>query len=106
MRLDPHHPPQGTVRDWLDIRAAGQSDAISHIFPGGGALTWRALRDEAARIAGHLAGLGLSRGDSVALMMPHGRNAVLGLFGALYGGFRATMINLVAGAEAVGYAPD
>ncbi|MFC3569030.1 AMP-binding protein [Paracoccus simplex] len=105
MRLDPHHPPQGTVRDWLDIRAAERGDATSHIFPAdGGRLTWRELRDEAARIAGHLAGLGLSRGDSVALMMPNGRNAVLGLFGTLYGGFRATMINLVAGAEAVGYA--
>ena len=105
MRLDPHHPPQGTVRDWLDIRAAERGDTTSHIFPGdGGALTWRELRDEAARIAGHLAGLGLSCGDSVALMMPNGRNAVLGLFGALYGGFRATLINLVAGAEAVGYA--
>ncbi|RDW13380.1 AMP-binding protein [Paracoccus thiocyanatus] len=104
MRLDPHHSPQGTVRDWLDIRATEQGDASSHIFPGGAALTWRELRDEAAGIAGHLAGLGLSRGDSVALMMPNGRNAVLGLFGALYGGFRATMINLVAGADAIGYA--
>ncbi|ARC37354.1 AMP-dependent synthetase [Paracoccus yeei] len=105
MRLDPHCPPQGTVRDWIDLRAAERGDAISHIFPGdGGTLTWRELRDEAARIGGHLAGLGLSRGDSVALMMPNGRNTVLGLFGALYGGFRATMINLVAGAEAVGYA--
>ncbi|WP_323718493.1 AMP-binding protein [Paracoccus aminovorans] len=105
MRLDPHHPPQGTVRDWLDIRAAERGDATSHIFPGdGGVLTWRELQGEAARIAGHLAGLGLSCGDSVALMMPNGRNAVLGLFGVLYGGFRATMINLVAGAEAVGYA--
>ncbi|KGJ08265.1 AMP-dependent synthetase [Paracoccus versutus] len=104
MRLDPLNPPQGTTRDWLDHRAADQGRTISHVFPeDGSVLTWRELRDEAARIAGHLAGLGLERGESVALMMPNGRNAVLGLYGALYGGFRATMINLIAGADAIGY---
>ncbi|WP_315918469.1 AMP-binding protein [Mesorhizobium sp. SP-1A] len=105
MTVDPHRPPQGTVRDWLDHRADCQGEAVSHLFPAGGAaLTWKELRDAAAGIARHLTGLGLSRGDSVALMMPNGRNAVLGLFGVLYGGFRTTMINLVAGADAIGYA--
>ncbi|GHG37482.1 AMP-binding protein [Paracoccus aerius] len=105
MKLDPHNPPQGTIREWLDYRADHQGGTISHLFPESGlTLTWRELRDEAACIATHLSGLGLIPGESVALMLPNGRNSVLGLFGVLYGGFRATMINLVAGADAIGYA--
>jgi acyl-CoA synthetase (AMP-forming)/AMP-acid ligase II len=105
MMVDPVIPPQGTIKDWLDARARTQRTAISHIFPEDGSeLSWADLCDQAREIAARLAGLGVARGDSVALMMPNGRNAVLGLFGTLYGGFRATMINLVAGPEAVGYA--
>lgn len=105
MKLERDHPPQGTVRDWLDFRATTQGDAISHIFPADGAvLSWAELRREAVAVAGHLAGLGLAGGDSVALMLPNGRTAVIALMGAMYGGFRATMINLVAGADAIGYA--
>lgn len=105
MRFDPDSPPEGTVRDWLDFRAEREGERISHVFPdGGGSLSWADLRDRAADIAGRLAAMGIAKGDSVALMMPNGRNAVLGLFGTLYGGFRATMINLVAGADAIGYA--
>lgn len=105
MKLDLSHPPEGTLRDWLDYRATAQGDDLSHIFPvDGSCLTWGELRAKAAQVAGHLAGLGVRQGDSVALMLPNGRNAVIALMGAMYGGFRATMINLVAGAEAIGYA--
>jgi len=105
MRFDPDRPPEGTIRDWLDSRAENQAQRICHVFPeDGGTLNWSELRNGAADIAGRLAAMGIPKGASVALMMPNGRNAVLGLFGALYGGFRATMINLVAGAEAIGYA--
>jgi acyl-CoA synthetase (AMP-forming)/AMP-acid ligase II len=48
--------------------------------------------------------LGLSKGDSVAVMLPNGKQAVSCLYGVLYGGFRAVIINLVAGTEAMGYA--
>ena len=37
-------------------------------------------------------------------MQPNGRDAIRCLYGALYGGFRATVINLVAGDEAISYA--
>ncbi len=105
MKFSAQTPPEGTVRDWLDHRAEASGDAISHLFADGTpALTWSALRREAADVAAHLAGLGIDKGDSVALMLPNGREGITGLFGALYGGFRATVINLVAGAEAIGYA--
>lgn len=98
-------PPAGSVRDWLDRRAAETPDAVSHIFADEGAsLTWAELRAIAADIAAHLAGLGAQKGESVALCLPNGRVGVTCLFGALYGGFRATPLNLAAGASAMGYA--
>lgn len=97
-------PPMGTVRSWLDLRADLDGDSVSHLFPSAAPLTWSALRDQAAEIAARLSGMGLSKGDSVALMLPNGPQGVLSLFGVLYGGFRAAVINLVAGTEAIGYA--
>ena len=100
------NPPSGSVRDWLDRRAAETPGAISHIFAdeGGTILTWGELRGIAADIAAHLAGLGIEKGESVALCLPNSRAGITCLFGALYGGFRATPLNLAAGASAMGYA--
>ncbi|MDB9856876.1 AMP-binding protein [Amylibacter sp.] len=98
-------PPQGSIRDWLDKRAG--SDAIAFLFPEGEeTLTWGDLQREATRIANHVTAQGIPKGDSVAVMHPNGRGGVLALFGLLYGGFRATMINLVAGQDAIAYALD
>jgi len=103
MRLDRTTPPAGTVRDWLNARAA--IDATAFVFPQTEPdLTWYDLRTEAHRIASGLTALGIAKGESVAILHPNGRDAVLALFGALYGGFRATMINLGAGNAAIAYA--
>lgn len=97
--------PQGTIRDWLNKRA--DSDDTAFLFPEGEAtLTWGELQTEAARIAAHVTAQGVAKGDSVAVMHPNGRGGVLALFGLFYGGFRATMINLVAGHDAIAYALD
>lgn len=96
-------PPQGTLRDWVDHRASTGGTAF--VFPEDDSrLDWDELRDTAARIAAALTAQGIARGESVAIMVPNGRAAVECLFGTLYGGFRATMINLVAGPEAIAYA--
>ncbi len=97
-------PPGGTVRDWLDQRARDQGNQPGYIFPDAATLTWAELRDQAADIAARLSGMGLHKGDCVAVMLPNSRQGILCLFGALYGGFRTALINLVAGAEAIGYA--
>lgn len=105
MRFDPATPPDGTVRDWLDHRAETTGATVSHLFPGTApSLTWAELRDQARDIAGRLTGLGIPKGASVAVMLPNSRAGILCLFGVLYGGFRTTVINLAAGAEAIGYA--
>lgn len=96
-------PPEGTVRDWLDLRA--DHGGTGFVFPDGAPdLSWGELRDAAHRIASMLTGLGVAKGESVAILYPNCREALEVLFGVLYGGFRATMINLVAGDSAVAYA--
>lgn len=98
-------PPKGTVRDWLDLRA--DQGGAGFVFPDGAPdLSWVELRDAARRIACMLTDLDLAKGESVAILYPNCREALTVVFGVLYGGFRATMINLVAGDSAVAYALD
>ena len=103
MIFEPDIPPNGTVRDWLDARAT--SDSTAFVFPEtGDTLSWRSLRDGARRIAEGMAGLGIEKGESVAIIQPNGQEGVIATYATLYGGFRATMINLAAGPAAIAYA--
>jgi len=103
MNLNPDIPPRGTIRDWLDHRAA--EGGVACVFPEGEEdLTWQALRRDAAAIASDLTAMGCRKGESVALIYPNGRDAVRAFYGVVYGGFRATMINLAAGQDAISYA--
>ena len=97
------HPPQGTVRDWLDARA--RHGGVAVVFPETGrTLLWAELRTVASRFAAALTARGANKGDSVVIVAPNGPEAVTALYGALVGGFRATMINLAAGRDAIAYA--
>ena len=103
MKLCTDHPPGGTVRDWLDARAKDGRTAI--VFPEtGDVLDWTTLRDTAARLARGMRAQGVTKGESVAIIHPNGRAGVEALYAALYGGYRATMINLAAGPDAIAYA--
>lgn len=105
MNFRPSTPPKGTVRDWLDARANGNDIAV--VFPETGeTLSWRNLRDEAREIAQRIAGRGVAKGESVAILHPNGREGLVATYATLYGGFRATMINLAAGPDAIAYALD
>lgn len=103
--INPHKSPDGTVRDWLDRRA--DQGGTAFVFPDtGDVLNWADLRETARRIARILTAQGVAKGDSVAIMHPNGLRGVEAIYGTLYGGFRATMINLVAGDAAIEYALD
>ena len=103
MKLDQHAPPQGTIRDWLDARADAGGTAF--VFPDcGGKMSWAELRENARGFASLLTSKGVSKGESVAIIAPNGPEAVTAFYGATYGGFRATMINLAAGRDAISYA--
>jgi acyl-CoA synthetase (AMP-forming)/AMP-acid ligase II len=105
MKLSRDTPPEGTLRDWVDARAEAGGPAMS--FPDEGtAIDWPELRARARSIAALLTAKGVAHGESVAILQRNGQAAIEAIYGALYGGFRATMINLVAGTEAIGYALD
>lgn len=103
MKIDRHTPPQGTVRDWLDHRSHSIGLACCFLEDGT-TMTWNELQSETKRVAELLTNHGLAKGESVAVLHPNGREGLLALYGALYGGFRATMINLAAGRDAIAYA--
>ncbi len=103
MRVRHDTPPQGTVRDWLDHRAA-QGGTAFVFTEDWSTLSWNALQSEAARIASALTAAGYAKGESIAVMHPNGRAGVIALYAALYGGFRTTIINLAAGQDAIAYA--
>ena len=105
MKFDATTPPTGSVRNWLDARA--DHGGIGFVFPETGEeLSWPDLRDHAAQTAADLTAQGIAKGESVVVMHPNGYDGVKALFAALYGGFRATMLNLAAGPDALGYAMD
>ncbi len=105
MRLDRTTPPEGTLRDWLDQRA--EAGGVAVVFPETHTeLSWQALRDGARAFAGALTARGVANGESVAIIAPNSREALCAFYGATYGGFRAVMINLAAGRDAIAYALD
>ncbi len=103
MKLSRDAPPEGTVRDWLAARS--EAGGTAFVFPETGEqLTWVALEAAARRFAAGLTARGAAPGESVAIMAPNSRDGVVALYGSLIGGFRATMINLAAGRDAISYA--
>ncbi|KNG92901.1 AMP-binding protein [Pseudaestuariivita atlantica] len=98
-------PPGGTVRDWLARRA--NAGGIAFVFPETDtSMDWATLQDHALAFARLLTSKGVAKGDSVAIVSPNSREGLVALYGALAGGFRATMINLAAGRDAIAYALD
>jgi acyl-CoA synthetase (AMP-forming)/AMP-acid ligase II len=107
MKFARNIPPKGTVRDWLNSRAAQSGDTLAYVFTDGSAsLTWGDLASNANRLACALTAQGCAKGDSIAIMMPNSRDSVIAFFAVTYGGFRAAVINLAAGDEAIEYALD
>jgi fatty-acyl-CoA synthase len=82
------------------IALAGDRPAL---VQGGRTLTYRALGDRVARLAGGLAGLGLRRGDRIVLLMPNRPELVESLWAAFHGGFVAVPVNWHLHPDEVGY---
>lgn len=103
MKLSVEAPPEGCVGDWLAYRAKRGGVAI--VFPETDTeLAWTTLRAEALNYAYKLTALGTRKGESVAIAAPNSRDGIIALYGAFLGGFRATLLNLAAGQDALAYA--
>ncbi len=93
-----------SIRDLIDARAEIQPDSTFLIEPESGReITFGALKQHAASLAARLAGTGLKPGESVGYAMANGPGTAIALLGALYGGFRATAVNLVSGQQTISY---
>ncbi len=79
--------PQITLHRLLEDTAKRFPDSTAIIFPGalGDAckLNYRQLNDDANRMANALAGLGVQKGDRVALLLPNCPQFVIAYYGAL-----------------------
>ena len=103
MIVSPKIPPEGSVRDWLAKRA--RVGGVAFVFPEDGTeMDWAELETEATVFAQCLTARGAAKGESVVIVSPNCREGLVALFGAMSGGFRATMINLAAGKSAIAYA--
>lgn len=67
-----HDPRQWVLPAVIEEQANRLGDQTFVSMVGGEHVSYRALRDDAAKVAGMLAGLGLPRGGRAALMMPSG----------------------------------
>lgn len=93
-----------TARDVIDHWAETQGDAVYLIDPiGNRSITYGELRKSCLSVANYLSGKGLCLGDRVAYAMHNGPDTALVILGALYGGFVATAVNLVSGANTISY---
>ncbi len=93
-----------SVRDIIDCLAEEAHGRSFLISPDTGAeLTFDGLRDAVEAFARAISGLGIEQGESVAFAAPNGVGTTIALLGCLYGGYRATPLNLVAGADTIAY---
>jgi acyl-CoA synthetase (AMP-forming)/AMP-acid ligase II len=65
--------------------------------------SWQGSLDRATEIACYLQGAGLSDGASVAIASANGAAASFAFIGTVFGGYRATPLNLVAGVKTLGF---
>lgn len=92
-----------TVRQLLDSQADDHADRPFMLDDQGAVTTFSEARRQARRVAADLHARGIRPGDSVAYAMYNSPACALTILGILYGGYRATAINLVAGASTVAY---
>ena len=95
-----------TLCDLLAEHAAGHGDAPALSWRGGGAwqtLSWRQYRERVAEVAMGLAGLGVGRGDFVAIMATNRPEHVLADQGAVHAGATPTSFYFTLAAEQIRY---
>jgi long-subunit acyl-CoA synthetase (AMP-forming) len=95
-----------TLCDLLAEHAAGHGDAPALSWRGEGAwrtLSWRQYRERVAEVAMGLAGLGVGRGDFVAIMATNRPEHVLADQGAVHAGATPTSFYFTLAAEQIRY---
>ena len=93
-----------SIRQILTDAASSNPDDIWLVTPETEtSFSWQDTHKRAETIACYLQGAGLSKGASVAIAAPNGAAASFAFLGVVYGGFRATPLNLVAGVKTLSF---
>ena len=95
---------QVSVRDVIDERARTCPDDPFLIDPASErTVSFGGLRDQARAVSAGIAAHGARPGDSVAYALGNSVDAAVAILGIIYGGYRATAINMVAGDDTIAY---
>lgn len=96
-----HYPPE--IPHTLDYESKPVQDYLTHTYETspdktaihfmGKDMTYKELYDSAMKFASYLQGLGIKKGDRVAIMLPNSPQAVIGFYGILYAGGVVVMTN-------------
>ncbi len=93
-----------TVRDIIEHQADTRPEASFLVSPEAGLqMDYRQLQDSATEIEGHLADLGLQKGDKVAFLMSNGLWTAKLFLGIMYSGCITLPLNAVSGNDQLGY---
>ena len=93
-----------TIRHIVDHQAHERPDATWLITPETGAtMSFAQLQCESRALGHHLLGMGLNKGDKVALMLHNGYQTARLLIGVMYGGFMVAPLNLLAQPSQLAY---
>ena len=91
-----------TIGDVLESAARKWGERIA-IVDGDHRCTYTELRLRALKAANGFAGLGIRKGDRVAICLPNGMDWVVAFFGAIYAGAVVVPLNMVLSAAELGY---
>lgn len=93
-----------TIRHYVDLRAAEQPSATWLIAPETGAtMSYAQLQLDSQDLSRFLLGMGLRKGDKVALMLHNSYQTARLLIGVMYGGFMVAPLNLLAQPSQLAY---
>ncbi|MCM3611424.1 long-chain-fatty-acid--CoA ligase [Planococcus sp. MERTA32b] len=96
-----HYPPE--IPKTLDYESKPVQEYLTHTYETspektaihfmGKEMTYKELYDSSMKFASYLQGLGIKKGDRVAIMLPNSPQAVIGFYGILYAGAVVVMTN-------------
>lgn len=93
-----------TIRHIVDQQARGRPDATWLIAPETGAtMTYAQLQRDSQDLTHFLLGMGIHKGDKIALMLHNSYQTARLLIGVMYGGFMVAPLNLLAQPSQLAY---
>jgi len=92
------------IKSLIEFQASRRSDEVFLIDPAKRRkITYRGMLGLVQNIVSNARSLGATPGDNIAYALSNGSDCALVVLALLYGGYRATAVNLVAGPDTIAY---